>query len=85
MGEEFRNIHPLWRYDDVPLEEWFQLNIVFNAGWTYIYINEQLVGQANTLLEFEGSSDDIELWLGGFVGYIDELRISNVARNLPDP
>jgi endoglucanase len=69
---------------DVPLGEWFQINLVLGWGQAFVYINEQLVATLAMQPEFEGLNDPIEIWFGGFVGYVDEIRISNIDRNI-DP
>ena len=69
-----------------PLEEWMHITHVYQKGATYLYVNGHLEdsnkGQGSPLAIKQGS----RLWLGGwygnydFVGDIDEVRISNVAR-----
>jgi hypothetical protein len=67
---------------DIPLGEWFQINLVLGWNQTFVYINEQLVATLAMQPEFEGLSDPIEIWFGGFVGYVDEIRLSDIDRNV---
>jgi len=70
-----------------PLGEWMHVSHVYSKGETRLYINGVLEGtnsgQGAPLAIAEGS----RMWLGGwygnydFDGDIDEVRISNVARN----
>jgi PKD repeat protein len=69
---------------DVPLGEWFQINLVLGWGQAFVYINGQEVATLAMQPEFEGLNDPIEIWFGGFVGYVDEIRLSNMDRNV-DP
>jgi hypothetical protein len=66
---------------DIPLGEWFQINLVLGWNQAFVYINEQLVATLAMQPEFEGLNDSIQIWFGGFIGYVDEIRISDVDRN----
>jgi hypothetical protein len=70
--------------NEIPLSEWFQINLVLGWGQAFVYINEQQVATLAMQPEFEGISDPIEIWFGGFVGYVDEIRLSDIDRNV-DP
>jgi hypothetical protein len=69
---------------DIPLGEWFQINLVLGWGQAFVYINEVQVATLAMQPEFEGLSDPIEIWFGGFIGYVDEVRLSDIDRNV-DP
>lgn len=68
----------------LPLGEWIHVVHTYDREDGRIYINGQLDGAAKPLLDIKTPS---RLWLGGwyhnydFVGDIDEVRISRVARS----
>ncbi|UCG68065.1 MAG: PKD domain-containing protein, partial [Thermoplasmata archaeon] len=66
---------------DIPFGEWFQINLVLGWGQAFVYINEMQVATLTMQPEFEGLSDPIEIWFGGFIGYVDEIRLSDIDRN----
>ena len=67
----------------LPLNEWVHVVHTFGDGPRRIYINGKLDGEAATKLDIKNPA---RLWLGGwynnydFVGDLDEVRISKVAR-----
>ena len=68
----------------LPLGEWIHVVHTYGGGPRRLYINGQLDGEANTALNIKSPA---RLWLGGwyhnydFVGDLDEVRISKVARS----
>ncbi len=64
----------------IPVGQWFQLNFLLMNGKSSVYLNGEKIAEVAVLPEFEGSGSDIDIRLGGFMGYIDEVRISNVDR-----
>ncbi len=68
----------------LPMAEWIHVMHTYNKGEGKIYINGRLDGSATPLLAIKNPS---RLWIGGwynnydFVGDIDEVRISRVARS----
>jgi PKD repeat protein len=67
---------------EIPVGEWFQINLVLGWGQAFVYINGQQVATLAMQPEFEGLNDPIEIWFGGFVGYVDEIRLSDIDRNM---
>lgn len=71
----------------LPMSEWVHVVYAYQSGATRLYVNGLLDGSSND----KGSPLDIRnparMWLGGwynnfsFVGDLDEVRISNVARS----
>ena len=67
---------------------WYHIAIVRNGGKISAYINGVLVGSVDKATTYEfsmlptmiGHSLDTNTDLSGFAGYIDEFRISKVAR-----
>jgi endoglucanase len=64
----------------IPRDEWFELHLVLSGGGASVYVDGALVASATVQPQFETSSADLTLRLGGFYGYLDEIRISNVVR-----
>ncbi len=68
----------------LPMNEWVHVVHTYGNGPRRIYINGKLDGEATTKLDIKNPA---RLWLGGwyhnydFVGDLDELRISKVARS----
>ncbi|MFT5411146.1 MAG: hypothetical protein ACI9NC_003880, partial [Verrucomicrobiales bacterium] len=68
----------------LPTNEWVHVVHTYGNGPRRIYINGVLDGEATTKLDIKSPA---RLWLGGwyhnydFVGDLDEVRISNVARS----
>lgn len=68
----------------LPLGEWIHVVHTYGNGEGKIYLNGQLEGQDKPKLDIKNPA---RLWIGGwyhnydFVGDIDEVRISNVARS----
>jgi hypothetical protein len=68
----------------LPLAEWIHVVHTYDRNDGKIYINGRLDGSATPLL---GIKSPAKMWIGGwynnydFVGDIDEVRISNVARS----
>ncbi len=68
----------------LPMAEWVHVMHTYNKGEGKIYINGRLDGSATPLLAIKSPA---RLWIGGwynnydFVGDIDEVRISRVARS----
>ncbi len=67
----------------LPLADWIHVAHTYADGVGKIYINGTLAGEANPMLDIKTPA---RLWLGGwyhhydFVGDLDEVRISHVAR-----
>jgi hypothetical protein len=70
----------------LPMREWIHVAHTWANGEGRIYINGQVAGEAKPTLDIKSPA---RLWLGGwyhnydFVGDLDEVRISKVARS-PD-
>ena len=68
----------------LPLAEWIHVVHTYRRGQGNIYINGRLDGSATPLLKIRSPA---RMWIGGwydnydFVGDIDEVRISKVARS----
>ncbi len=68
----------------LPVGEWIHVAHTFGDGPRRIYINGKVDGEATTMLDIKSPA---RLWLGGwynnydFVGDLDEVRISKVARS----
>ncbi len=68
----------------LPMSDWIHVAHTYSAGEGRIYINGRLDGAATPMLNIKSPA---RLWLGGwyhnydFVGDIDEVRISKVARS----
>ncbi len=68
----------------LPRNEWIHVVHTYGTGPRRIYINGKLDGEAATKLDIKSPA---RLWLGGwynnydFIGDIDEVRISKVARS----
>lgn len=68
----------------LPMGEWIHVIHTYSRGDGKIYINGQVDGSANPLLNIKSPA---RLWIGGwyhnydFVGDIDEVRVSKVARS----
>jgi len=66
------------------MNEWMHVVHTYGGGPRRIYINGQLDGEATTKLDIKSPA---RLWIGGwynnydFIGDIDEVRISQVARS----
>jgi hypothetical protein len=81
IDSDFSNVESASR---LPLGEWIHVVHTYGDGPRKIYINGQLDGSATTKLDIKSPA---RLWLGGwyhnydFVGDLDEVRISNVARS----
>ena len=69
---------------NLPMNQWVHVTHTYGNGVGKIYINGQLDGTNNPTLDIKTPS---RLWLGGwyhnydFIGDIDEVRISKVARS----
>ena len=67
----------------LPMREWVHVVHTYANGEGHIYINGKLAGSAMPTLNIKSPA---RLWLGGwyhnydFVGDLDEVRVSNVAR-----
>ena len=81
VDSDFSNISGKSR---LPLNEWIHVVQTYGDGPRRLYINGQLDGEATTQLDIKNPA---RLWLGGwygnydFVGDLDEVRISKVARS----
>ena len=81
VDSDFSNVEGKSR---LPLGEWIHVAHTYGDGPRRIYINGKLDGEATTLLDIKSPA---RLWLGGwynnydFVGDLDEVRISKVARS----
>ena len=68
----------------LPVNEWIHVVHTYGGGPRRIYINGKLDGEATTKLDIKSPA---RLWLGGwyhnydFVGDLDEVRVSKVARS----
>lgn len=68
----------------LPLNEWIHVVHTYGDGPRRLYINGEVAGEAATVLDFKSP---MRLYLGGwynnydFVGDLDEVRISRVARS----
>ena len=68
----------------LPMREWIHVVHTYGDGPRRIYINGKLDGEATTKLDIKNPA---RVWLGGwyngydFVGDLDEVRISKVARS----
>jgi hypothetical protein len=68
----------------LPTAEWIHVMHTYSSGDGKIYINGQLDGSATPMLNIKSPA---RLWIGGwynnydFIGDIDEVRISKVARS----
>ncbi|MBL8820239.1 MAG: DUF2341 domain-containing protein [Planctomyces sp.] len=66
------------------LGEWTHVVHTYAEGFGHIYINGQLAGESNPTLDIKSPA---RMWIGGwyhnydFVGELDEVRISRVARS----
>ena len=71
----------------IPLNQWAQVVHTYQEGDSRVYVNGQLDGVATNQGPPLAIQSPSRLWLGGwydnydFVGDLDELRISNVARS----
>ena len=80
VDSDFSNIEGTSR---LPLHEWIHVVHVYGDGPRRLYIDGRLDGEATTKLDIKNPA---RLWLGGwysnydFVGDLDEVRISTVAR-----
>ncbi len=59
---------------------WYTLKFVIMPGKTQVYVNNNLVSESDVSPAFGASNQPIKITLGGFKGYIDELRVSSTAR-----
>ena len=68
----------------LPMNEWVHVAHTYSSGAGKLYINGQLAGSANPMLNIKSPA---RLWIGGwynnydFVGDIDEVRVSKVTRS----
>ena len=70
----------------IPLGTWVQVAIVFDgAGKNYVYINNVLRAGPVKAIPNYGNPAPFVVTLGNFDGYIDEVRLSSVARNFRPP
>jgi hypothetical protein len=78
------NFSDVWTTDRLPLNEWIHVVHTYSKNDSRLYINGKLAGEATPTLHFKSPA---KLWLGGwyhnydFVGDLDEVRISDVARS----
>lgn len=78
------NFSDVWTTDRLKLGEWIHVAHTYSKNDGRLYINGKLAGEAKPTLNFESPA---KLWLGGwyhnydFVGDLDEVRISGVARS----
>ncbi len=81
IDSDFSNVEAS---SSLPLREWIHVVHTYGNGPRRIYINGKLDGEATTKLDIKNPA---RLWLGGwyhnydFVGDLDEVRISKVARS----
>ncbi len=81
VDSDFSNVEGKSR---LPIGEWIHVAHTYGNGPRRIYINGKLDGEATTKLDIKSPT---RLWLGGwyntydFVGDLDEVRISKVARS----
>ena len=81
VDSDFSNVQGESR---LPMNEWIHVVHTYGDGPRRIYINGKVDGEANTKLDIKNPA---RLWLGGwynnydFVGDLDEVRISKVARS----
>lgn len=62
------------------VKSWNELKFIFANGQTSVYINNQKVGEATSTPSFALKNDNLQIISGEFDGWIDEIRVSNVAR-----
>lgn len=78
------NFSDVWTTDRLNLNEWIHVAHTYSKDDGRLYINGKLAGEAKPTLNFRSPA---KLWLGGwyhnydFVGDLDEVRISEVARS----
>ena len=81
VDSDFSNVQGESR---LPMNEWIHVVHTYGDGPRRIYINGKVDGEAMTKLDIKSPA---QLWLGGwynnydFVGDLDEVRISKVARS----
>ncbi len=81
VDSDFSDISGMSR---LPMNEWIHVVQTYGDGPRRIYINGKLDGEATTKLDIKNPA---RMWLGGwynnydFVGDLDEVRISKVARS----
>lgn len=59
---------------------WFNLKLVIGNGKVRVYVDNDMVAESNIIPNFAASNQAVTLKIGGFKGYMDELRISNIIR-----
>ena len=57
---------------------WYNLKYVISGGRLTIYANSDKVGESDIAPDFSKSNAPVRMSIGGFKGYIDEIRIRNV-------
>ena len=65
----------------MPYGVWYQLEFVFTPASTAFYVNEKLVGETALAVGVIDGARSMNLTLGGFEGFVDDVSISSVARH----
>jgi hypothetical protein len=63
--------------DKMQTGTWYNLKFVIGGGKVQVYANNDLIVESNIMPDFSASSAPIRISIGGFKGYIDEIRVKN--------
>jgi|GEM_PF-2202440 len=66
----------LMKQGKMQTKTWYNLKLVVSAGKAEIWVNNDKVGETDVSPQFAGSDSPIKLVIGGFKGYVDEVRVS---------
>jgi hypothetical protein len=55
---------------------WFSLKFVISGGKAQVFVNDEVVATSDVAPQFEKSDLPVKLQIGGFKGYVDEVRLS---------
>ena len=65
----------------MPYGVWYQLEFLMTPAFTAFYIGGKLVGQQSSFVGLIDGQKAVNLTLGGFEGFIDDVALSRVARH----
>lgn len=70
-------IDALMKQGKMQTNTWYNLKLIVSSGKAEIYVNSDKVGETNVSPQFASSDTAIKLMVGGFQGFVDDIRVGS--------
>ncbi len=71
-----KDIAALMKQGTMQLGTWYNLKFVVGGGKASVYINDDKIAESDIAPDFSQSDAPVKITVGGFKGYLDEIRIA---------